>query len=48
MSPYRIDESLTQNFEQASFNSQTHVPDIFQDIKIELNPAGKHMKKLKI
>ena len=42
-----IDESLTQNFEQASFNFQTHVPDIFQDIKIELNPAGKHMEKIK-
>ena len=42
-----IDESLTQNFEQASFNFQTHVPDIFQDIKIELNPAGKYMEKIK-
>ena len=42
-----IDESLTQNFKQASFNFQTHVPDLFQDIKIELSPAGKHMEKIK-
>ena len=42
-----IDESLTQNFEQVSFNFQTHVPDIFQDIKIELNPAGRYIEKIK-
>ena len=42
-----IDESLTQNFGQASFNFQTHVPDIFQDIKIELNPAGRYIEKIK-
>ena len=42
-----IDQSLTKNFEQASFNFQTHIPDIFQDINIELNPAGKYMEKIK-